>query len=541
MRKIKEICRLRLKMGLGINQIAGACNISKSTASTYVNKIEELSLSYEDLSSLDEEEIYKRLFPDPADKPISDKALPDFENLTQELKKKGVTLQLLHEEYLRDNPDGYRRSQFYELYRNYAKKLNPVMRFNHKAGQKMFEDFSGDKPHYINPETGDKVEAELFVSALGASSYIFACAVADQKIENFIKSNIKSFEYYGGCPECIVPDNLKSGVKSACYYDPEINKTFADMAEYYNVAVVPARAAKPKDKAKVENAVLQAQRRILAALRNRTFFSLSELNEAIREELEKLNRRPMAVTGKSRHELFMEIEKPALKSLPEERFEIYNYKAPATVHIDYHVEVEKSYYSVPYTLIGETVEVKYNSRVVEVYYKNKRVAFHIRTYKKGKFTTENSHMPHEHRQYLEWTPERIKNWADKIGSNTKMMMQRIMEGKKYPEHGFRNCLGIIRLSKKYTPERVDNACKRALAVDAYNYRSVKSILQSGLDKVAYLDEHKDAKPVQHPNIRGKEYYREVMGDDRGDSREADLNETAWHGRGTAGTDEKPCV
>ncbi len=525
MRKIKEVCRLRLRIGLGINQIAGACNISKSTVSTYVNRIEELRLNYEEISSLEEEAVYKLLLPEAAGNPVSDKAAPDFEYLTKELKKKGVTLQLLHEEYSRDNPEGYKRSQFYEVYRNYAKKLNPVMRFNHKAGEKMFEDFSGDKAHYINPETGEAVEAELFVSALGASSYTFACAVPDQTIESFIKSNIKALEYYGGCPECIVPDNLKSGVKSACYYDPEINRTFADMAEHYNVAVLPTRVRKPKDKAKVENAVLQAQRRILAVLRNRTFFTLWELNEAILEEAEKLNKRPMRVTGKSRHDLFVEIEKPALRPLPAERFEIYNYKTPTKVHIDYHVEVQKSYYSVPYTLIGETVEVKYNSRVVQVYHKNRRVASHLRSYKKGEFITENSHMPHEHRQYLEWSPERIKSWGSKTGSHTKMMMERIMESKKYPEHGFRNCLGIIRLSKKYTPERVENACKRALAVDAYNYRSVKSILDNGLDKVVYPDEQKEAKPIEHSNIRGREYYLSActtqagteVGNDRSDN------------------------
>ncbi len=275
MRKIHEACRLRLKMGLGVNQIAGACNISTSTASAYVNKIEESKLSYEELSALDEDAVYKLLFPEVAETPVSDKETPDFEYLTKELKKKGVTLQLLYEEYRRDHPDGYSRSRFYEKYRNYAKKLDPVMRFNHKAGQKMFEDFSGDSPHYINPETGEKVEVELFVSALGASSYIFACAVDDQKTANFIRSNINAFEYYGGCPECLVPDNLKSGVTSACYYDPEINRTFADMAEHYNVAVVPARVGRPRDKAKVENAVLQAQRRILAGHKEQDVFQPS--------------------------------------------------------------------------------------------------------------------------------------------------------------------------------------------------------------------------------------------------------------------------
>ncbi len=513
MRKIHEICRLRLTMGLGINQIAGSCNISTSTASVYVNKIEALQLRYEELTALDEEALYGRLFPATAEESVSDKEMPDCAYLTKELKKKGVTLQLLYEEYRRDNPRGYSRSRFYEKYRSHAKKLNPVMRFNHKAGEKLFEDFSGDRPHYINPETGEEVETELFVTALGASSYTFACAVADQKSENFIKGNIKALEYYGGCPECIVPDNLKSGVKSACYYDPEINRTFADMAEHYSVAVLPARAGKPKDKAKVENAVLQSQRRILAALRNRTFFSLHELNEAIREEVEKLNERPMAVTGKSRRELFEEIEKPVLRPLPADRFELYHYKAPTKVHIDYHVEVEKSYYSVAYTLIGETVEIKYHSTVVEVYHKNRRVASHIRTYQKGAYVTQDAHMPHEHRQYLEWTPERIKNWGGKIGPYTKTMMQRIMEGRRHPEQGFRSCLGIIRLSRQYTPERLERACKRALAVDAGSYRSVKSILQTGLDNVAHLDERRQTKPIEHPNIRGREYYREVVGND----------------------------
>lgn len=512
MRKIKEVCRLRLNMGLGINQIAGACNISKSTASKYVNSLDHLKISYEDLSSLDEEAVYRLLFPEAADNPEPGKAVLDFDYLATEMKKKGVTLQLLYEEYLRANHDGYSRSWFYDLYRNYANKLNPVMRFNHKAGEKMFEDFSGDKPHYIDPRTGEVVEAELFVSVLGASSYTFACAVADQKTENFIKSNIKALEYYGGCPECIVPDNLKSGVKSACYYDPEINRTFADMAEHYNVAVLPTRVRKPKDKAKVESAVQQAQRRILAPLRNRTFFSLLELDEAILEELDKLNRRAMSATGRSRRDLFEEIEKPALRPLPEERFEIYYYKPPTKVHIDYHIEVEGSFYSVPFTLIGEHVDVKYNSRVIQVYHKNRGVASHLRSYKKGTFITENTHMPHEHRQYLEWSPERIKNWGGRIGSHTRMMIERILEGRKYPEQGFRNCLGIIRLSKKYTPERVENACKRALAAGAYNYRSVKSILQSGLDKVAHPDEERGSKPVEHTNIRGREYYKEVGND-----------------------------
>ena len=511
MRKIKEVCRLRLKLALGVNEIARSCSISKSTASTYIKAIDKVTLPYEDISALDDEGIKDLFFPGQCDRKASHKEMLDFEYLSTELRKKGVTLQLLYEEYIRDNPEGYSRSQFYKLFRHHVKKTNPTMRFNHKAGDKMFVDFSGDKPHYINPDTGEVVEVELFVSVLGASSYTFACAVPDQKVESFIMSNVKALHYYGGCPECIVTDNLKSGVKSACYYDPDINRTFADMAEHYNVAVVPTRVGKPKDKAKVENGVLQAQRRLLAALRNRTFFSLQELNEALLREVNNLNRRPMSITGRCRDELFKEIEKAALKPLPAERFHLCHWKPSCKVHIDYHVEVQKSYYSVPYTLIGQSVQVRYSSSLVEVYHKGRRIATHVRSHKKGVFVTDNAHMPHEHRKYLEWTPERIKKWGAKMGPHTGEVMQQIMNSKKYPEQGFRSCLGIIRLSKHYSAERVENACKRALAVNACRYRSIKSILQRGLDKVVCPDE-KRGKPIEHENIRGKLYYREVSHD-----------------------------
>ena len=284
MKKLKEIARLLLECNLGIRPIARACNISTSTASTYVEKFKELGATYKEICETDEDTLLELLFT----KKESSKQLPDFPYLVGEMKKKGVTLQLLYEEYKRDNPDGYERSRFYQLYREWVKKADPVMRFTHKAGEKMFVDFSGDKPHYQNPATGERVEVELFVSALGASSYIFAYAVPDQTTESFTKCNIKAFEFYGGCSQCLILDNLKAGVTHACYYDPEINKTLAAMAQHYNIAVIPTRIAKPKDKAKVENAVLQAQRRILATLRNRTFFSLIELNEAIAEETKRL-------------------------------------------------------------------------------------------------------------------------------------------------------------------------------------------------------------------------------------------------------------
>jgi len=511
MRKIKEASRLYLKMGLSIRAIARACNISASTAHEYVKKLKEQKISYEEISAFEEDELHKLLFPEPCRRSIKRGKL-DYGYLEKEMSKKGVTLQLLYEEYEEVNPEGYGRSQFYKHYRDYIRKTKTTMRFNHKAGEKMWEDFSGDKPHYIDGKTGNVIETELFVSAVGVSSYTYACAVPNQKVENLVKSNIKAFEHYGGCCECIIIDNLKSGVTHACYYDPEINKTFAEMAQHYNVAVLPARVKKPKDKAKVESAVLQAQRRILAKLRNRTFFSIGELNEAIYEETENLNNRPMANTGKSRHELFQEIDKPALKELPAERFTVCSWKK-AKVHIDYHVELDKSYYSVSYTLIGQYVEIKYDWSVVRIYHKGKQVASHIRAYEKGVFVTDKNHMPNEHRNYLEWTPARIKNWGEKIGENTKIMMKSIMEIKRHPEHGFRGCLGIIRMAKTYSPERVENACKIALSVKAYSYRSIKSILAKKLDTVNVVEDNgRTGKAIEHRNIRGGDYYKNAGND-----------------------------
>ena len=303
--------------------------------------------------------------------------------------------------------------------------------------------------------------------------------------------------------------NLKGAVTRACFYDPELNKTFAAMAEHYHIAVLPARKGKARDKAKAENGVLQVQRRILAAIRNRTFFGIAELNRAIAEEMEKLNGRPMALTASSRYDLFRERDKPALKPLPPERFVIASWKK-AKVHIDYHVAVEKTYYSAPYTLIGQTVDIRYTSSVVELYHHNKRVASHVRINKPGAFVTENLHMPHHHRQYLEWTPERIKLWGEKIGPFTKELMARIMEHRDHPEHGFRGCLGIVRLAKIYSPERVENACKRALELEAYNYRSVQSLLKRNLERLTPAGRN-TIIPL-HANIRGKDYYQEVAHD-----------------------------
>lgn len=505
MRKIKEILRLHFEHQQGRRAIARACRVSPTTVSDYIAKAEQFGLDAPGLRNLTDEDLHRLFFSEtPANTPK--KALPEFQTLQKELKKKGVTLQLLWEEYRAVHPEGYGRSQFFQMYRVFAKTLHPVMRLEHKAGEKLFVDFSGDRPAYVDKATGEIITVELFVAVLGASSRTFALAVPDQKIPSWIKAHIQAFEYYGGLPAIVVPDNLRSGVTSSCIYDPEINPVYADLAAHYQVAVLPARAYKPRDKAKAENGVLHVQRRVLAALRHHTFFSLNELNAAIAEELVKLNAKPMQGVGKSRQELFVEMDQPALKPLPPTRFEVYLWKK-AKVNLDYHIAVEHNFYSVPYTLIHKEVEVHLTAACVEILLQGKRVASHPRSYGKGVFSTLEAHRPHEHKKYLEWTPERMRQWGQSIGTHTAALMEKIIASQLQPEHGFRRCLGILRLAKTYGPERLECACQLALEIGAMRYRSIKSILEKNLEKTT-SPEPEPALPElpAHANIRGSNYY-----------------------------------
>jgi transposase len=510
-RTIKEICRLYFNFDISIRSIARACNISSSTAHSYITRLKESEKTYDELLRMSDDELREFFIPGKDAASVSDKTPLDYKYLNDELKKKGVTLQLLYEEYKEANPDGYGRTQFYDMFRAWKKASTPLMKQIHKYGDKMFIDFSGKKPHYIDPGTGEIIETDFFVATLGGSSYTFAYAVKDQTINSFITCNIKAFEYFGGCPNTIVPDNLKAAVTRADFYDPGINRTFADMAEHYDVAVLPTRVARPRDKPKVENAVLNTQRRILAALRNQTFFSLEELNEAIAEELKKFNNRPMQLTGKSRHELFKQHEQKELKGLPATRFEIFQWKTEK-VDLEYHVKVDTSFYSVPYTLIGKKVHVRHNNRIVEAFYKGQRVACHLKSPKENNCITDKAHMCHEHLHYLEWTPEKIKQQAQLIGPETSKFIQQIFDAKKSVDNAFRGALGIIRLSKKYSPERLEKACEIALAAGAYNYKNIKHILTHGMDKLEHETNKNNTRPKDHSNLRGTNYYREKDND-----------------------------
>lgn len=504
MRTIREILRLHFEHKLSQRAIARAVSVSPTTVGEYLDLAGTVGLDWSAVSSLDDAALKRALLPEEAPPPPR-RAMPDFATMQKELTRKGVTLQLLWEEYQQVHPDAYGRTQFFELYRAYAKTLHPVMRFTHKAGDKLFVDFSGDRPGYVNRDTGEVVEADLFVAVMGASDFIFAAAVPNQQTAHWLKAHVAAFEYLGGCPACVVPDQLRQGVKTSCRYDPQVNPAYAELATHYGVVVIPARPAKPRDKAKVENGVLNAQRRILATLRNRTFFSLAELNVAIAEELEKLNDRPMQGLGKSRRQLFEELDRPALKPLPKERFQLRQWRK-AKVNIDYHIAVDANFYSVPYTLIGKEVEVCLTATTVEALRNGERIASHLRSYRKGVFVTNDAHRPPSHQKYLEWTPERIRRWGESIGPQTGAMISAIIAASVHPEHAYRKCLGLLRLSKTYGSDRLELACARALELKAISYQSVKNTLKKGLETVELPESQEPPLPLGHENVRGSAYY-----------------------------------
>lgn len=506
MRKVKEIFRLNLICNMSTREIGRSCSVSHPTVLKYLQKAHEAGLSsYEQIEKIDDESLSKILKIGKSSSLYKNRPLPDWKWIHQELKKKSVTLELLFEEYKSIYPDGYEKSQFNFLYNQWKKKLNLSMRQTHKAGEKIFVDYAGQTVPVIDRITGEIKDAEIFVAVLGASNYTYAEATSDQTLPNWIGSHIRTFEYFGGVSEIIVPDNLKCGVTASCKYEPDINATYHDMAVHYGTAVIPARVKAPKDKAKVEVGVQIVERWILAALRNREFFSLQELNSVITGLLEKLNTRPFKKLEGTRESLFLKIEKNALLPLPENRYEFAEWKK-AKVNIDYHIDLFKHYYSVPYRLVHEEVEVRYTIQTVEIFHKGKRVASHLRDDRIGWHSTQNEHMPKDHKEYADWTPTRIINWAKKIGHSCGEVVEGIFSSKVHPVQGYRSSLGIIRLGKKYSNERVESACKRAIAINAKSYKSIESILKNGLDKTSSYENIKQLN-IPHENIRGGEYYK----------------------------------
>lgn len=505
MRKVREVLRLALSCNMGHREIARSCLVAPATVGNYVNNIKKAGLSYSQIEQMDDEQL-RLIIKNQSGNVKKSRPQPNWEKVHQELKKKGVTLQLLWQEYKQIYPDGYQSTQFCEHYNRFKKKLNVSMRQNYKAGEKMFVDYAGQTVPVVDRHSGLIQEAQIFIAVLGASNYTYAEATLDQSLPNWINSHVRTFEYFKGVPQIIVPDNLKSGVSKACRYEPDINPSYHDMSVHYGCAVIPARVRRPKDKAKVETAVQIVERWILAALRNRTFFSLTELNKAISELLSQLNARPFKKLSGSRLSWFKKIDQPALMPLPQSRYVLAQWKH-AKVNIDYHVELERHYYSVPYQLVHEKVDLRYTSTTVEIFHQSKRIASHIKSNRQGRHTTCKEHMPKSHQKYLEWTPSRIINWGKTVGEATAYIMEMIMSSRRHPEQGYRACFGIMRLGKQYTPKRLEAACRRGISIGGYSYKSVRSILEKGLDKLPLPNTNQQPSlVVDHDNIRGGKYY-----------------------------------
>jgi transposase len=505
MRKIREILRLSIAGGLSRRQVGAATGLPYTTVSDHLDRARRAGLGWPLPDDLDDDALEARLFGRPALPPANTRPLPEWADVHCELRRPGVTLALLHLEYKARHPDGYGYSQFCERYHRFAARLDLVMRHEHRAGEKLFVDYPGQTIPIVDPGTGQIWQAQLFVAVLGASNYTYAEAFPSQELPYWIAGHVHAFEFFTGCPRILVPDNLRSGVTRAHRYDPELNRTYAEMAAHFGCAVIPARPGKPRDKAKVENGVLLAERWILAALRNQVFFSLSEANAAIRERLTWLNNRPFRKLPGSRRSLFEALDRPALQPLPAQPYEYATWKL-AKASIDYHVELDHHYYSVPHALVGQHCDVRRTAAAVEIFCRGRRVASHLRSSQPGRFTTDPAHMPESHRRHAEWTPSRIVAWAAQTGPSVAELVDAILASRPHPEQGYRACLGILRLGRRYGPERLEAAAARALAVRALSYRSVDSILKRRLDGQPLPGADPATPVVHHANLRGATYY-----------------------------------
>jgi len=509
MRKIREVLRLKHIHEASERAIATSCSVGRTTVAEYLRRASDAGLSWPLPDGLDDDQLEQLLFPSARQVPSDQRPLPDWDYVHKELRRKGVTRFLLWQEYKSVHPAGLGYTRFCDRYLQWRGRQDPVMRQVHKAGEKLFVDYAGHTIPVTDRRTGEVRFAEIFVAVLGASNYLYCEATWSQGLPDWIASHIHAFEFFGGVPEVLVPDNLKAGVTSPHLYEPDLNPTYQDMAVHYGVAVVPARVRRPQDKAKAESGVQVAERWILARLRNRTFFSLVELNQAIDELLSKLNMQPFQKLDGCRRSMFEAVDAEALNPLPAHRYQYAEWKK-VRVHIDYHVQVDKHYYSVPYQLVKEELDARLTADTVELFRKNKRVASHIRSRKKGGFTTLSEHMPASHRHYAKWTPERLVRWAEETGGQTAGVITAILASRPVPQQGFRSCLGIMSLGKSYGKDRLEAACGRALALGTTSYKSIQSILKTGLDSQplpAQPDKHLEL-PIDHDNIRGPGYYHE---------------------------------
>ena len=508
MRKIREVLRLVHELGLSNRQIAASLKISHSTVGEYRGRAKEAGLEWPLPTEWDDAHLEALLFPPPP--PASaPRALPDWSYIYRELgrkKKKGLTLQLLWIEYRQAHPDGYQYSQFCELYRRWRKGLDVTLRQPYRGGEKLFVDYAGPTLEIVDPQSGEIQAAKVFVGALGASNYTFVDLTWTRQLPDWIGSHVRMFEFLQGAPEVLILDNEKAGVKTPCYSEPDLNPTYHDFASHYGTTVIPARPRSPRDNAKAENAVQNVERRILAPLRNHSFFSLAEARRAVEPLLTALNDRPFQKLEGSRRSLFLELDKPNLRPLPAARYEFAEWRH-ARVNIDYHIQVKRHFYSVPYQLSRQQVEVRMTATTVEIMHQGGRVASHVRSHRKGGYTTNPAHMPASHRAHLEWSPSRLITWGAEVGPQTATFVEKLLESRPHPEQGYRSCLGLMKLARTYSRDRVEAACQRSLEIKSLSYRSVKSILSTGVDQLPLQPSLPLELPTNHPHLRGPDYYR----------------------------------
>lgn len=504
---LRQIIRLKAEK-YSQRAITRYLGIARNTIAKYMGLIQASGLDSSELLALSDEDLEELFSPEPKG-PVKQggfevlaSKFPYFET---ELKKVGVTKLMLWSEYKTENPDGYGYSQFNHYFKKWLKEKDVTMHFEHRAGDKVFVDFTGSRMEIVDVDTGEIRQVQVFVAILGASQLTYVQATHSQKKEDFLGATENALVYFGGVPKAIVPDNLKSGVTKSDRYEPEINETFLDLANYYNTTVLPTRAAKPRDKALVENAVTIVYRRIFAPLRKQIFHSLEELNQAIRTALDVHNNTAFQGKDYSRRELFNQIEKEVLYPLPASRYEFKQFKI-LTVQKNSHIYLheDRHYYSVPYKYTGEKVKLAYSSSVVEIYHNNTRIAFHGRDRSLHRYTTVKNHMPSAHQFVSEWSAEKFITWAASIGKSTELLIRTILDTRSHPEQAYKSCLGILSYNKKVGSTRLENACQRAVEFNACNYKTVKRILDNGLENID-LNEPQYNLPL-HQNIRGSNYY-----------------------------------
>ena len=504
MRQLRYLLRLRHD-GVSTREIGRLLGVARSTIQDNLKRVATAGLQWPLPEEATDELLELQLFGRSRFTPGQRRRVePDWAALARELKRPGVSMMILWEEYREAQPGGYGYSRFCDLLRGFERRLTPVMRQHHVAGDKVFVDYSGKRIGIADPATGEIREAEIFVAVLGASNLTYAEATWTQQLADWTGAHVRMFRFFGGAPRLLVPDNLKSGVNKASFYDPQINRTYGAMAAHYSVGVLPARPYKPRDKAKVEAGVRFAQSWILGRLRHQAFFSLAECNAAIALAMQRMNERPMRKLGVSRRELFEQIEREALQKLPDEDWEFAEWRR-ARVNLDYHIEVHEFLYSVPHALIRAEVDVRVTARAIEIFFRGARVGVHQRRYMGPRHGTHADHMPASHRHYADWTPDRLRRWAGKFGPNTEGLIAAVLASRKHPEQGFRTCLGILRLYRGVDPARAEAVSARALEVGALASKAVASLLAGKRGRPAAKDGGQTTL-FDHANLRGPGYY-----------------------------------